>query len=92
MFQLRQDLPLPPKPLIGINVATSAGNQLDRHAFVVFAISPVRQVHHAHAAAPDLVQDVIRPDLPRSLLRCIRPECRSRQQSRIELIRLTLHR
>src|SRR3984957_8030727 len=92
VFELRENLTLPPKTLIESFVAAQAGDQLNGDAFAVFAVGSLGQIDDPHPAASDFVEDRIGADLRGARLEGFAPKSSSGQNRRIELIGFTLHR
>ena len=62
MFEMGQDLPLGSQPLQDEVDVEPRAHQLDRHELFVLGIGTARAVHLAHAATPDQLEQLVRPD------------------------------
>src|ERR1700722_927290 len=92
VFELRENLTLPPKTLIESFVAARAGDQLNGDAFAVFAVGSLGKIDDPHPAASDFVEDRIGADLRGARLEGFAPKCRSGQDGGVKLIGFALHR
>lgn len=62
MFEPRQNLSFLAKALHNLITTNAGPDEFDRHLFMKSFVHPMRQKHRAHAAPPDLADDLIRPD------------------------------
>ena len=63
MAQRREDLPLGDESPLDLPVVEAAADDFDRHPAAELPVVTLREVDDAHAAASELAQDLVRPDV-----------------------------